>query len=145
KGIRKAASTLACSPHAPRLTALRCSFCQPGTPGLRQLADSETLADVADLRLAHAELTAADVRALAGREWLRLRELDLTNNSLMGDDGAKALAALRLPGLRRLNLTRTGLTAVGLRELLAAPWCAGLETLDLTHNNGLGDDGARTL
>jgi uncharacterized protein (TIGR02996 family) len=141
--LRQAAPVLARSPA--RLAHVNWAGVQIGTTRLRQLATSHLLADVVDLRLVRAGLTAHDVRALARRPtWPRLRRLDLTDN-LLADDGLKELAALGLPSLRRLVLARNRLTPAGLRELVAAPWCDGLEWLDLSDNRDLGDEGARVL
>jgi hypothetical protein len=137
EAIPYAAATLSSSPFAPRLSHVDWDAVQPGPRGLGLLAASPVFAEVVSLRLARCGLGADDVRALAERLWRRLRRLDLKQARLDGQ-GSKALAAMGMPVLRRLELQQTRLTAADLRELLAAPWCAGLESLDLSGND-LGD------
>jgi uncharacterized protein (TIGR02996 family) len=85
-------------------------------------------------------MTAAGLESLTAARWFcGVEGLELSGH-LLGDTGAHALAAARLPRLRRLTLMSVGLTAAGLRELIAV-YAGQLEKLQL-YGNPLGDAGA---
>ncbi len=119
------AGALAASPHLGGLRRLELAGNRLGPAGAEILGASERLAGLERLGLSGNEVGAARVFTLTrASELLRVPELDLAGN---------------------------GLTAEGLRVLLtrppgpADPAAVRVRELDLGHNPGLGDDGARVL
>jgi Leucine Rich Repeat (LRR) protein len=91
------------------------------------------------LSLGRVEPRAAALAAHPGVQRMRgLRLYDL------GDGGAAAFGAARLPALRELVAARSGLTGAGAAALLGGGLGAGLEQLDLSHND-LGAAGAAAI
>jgi uncharacterized protein (TIGR02996 family) len=142
--VRRGAAALAQCVPAPRIVRLRWEYVRPGA-ALRDLLLSPVLAEVVELQLEQAEISAAGARAFAERgAWPRLQRLSLAGNPLK-EGGAQALAGdLGFPALRHVHLGATGLDARSLRTLLSAPWASGLEHLDLRANK-LGDGGAEAV
>src|SRR5262249_39083976 len=74
-----------------------------------------------------------------------LYELNLDNNTAVGDEGAAVLATSpRLAGLRSLTLYRCGITAAGAKALAASPHLGRLRYLRL-RDNPIGSEGALAL
>jgi hypothetical protein len=137
----KALLDLARSPHAPRLTRLHLDHVQPGKGAMQKLASSPLLERVVDLRLSHAGRGSAD--GFAGRDWPRLRKLSLASNPL-GEYGFRDLAKVRgFAALKSLDVRYTLMGRDALRAVLACPWVAGLERLDL--NGPFGDADAESI
>ncbi|MBA4062502.1 MAG: hypothetical protein C0501_02125 [Isosphaera sp.] len=116
------AAALAASPHLGGLRRLELGGNRLGPAGAEALGASERLAGLHRLGLRGNEVGAGRLYTLTrASELLRVPELDLSAN---------------------------GLTAAGLRVLLTrrpGPAAVRLRDLDLGHNAGLGDDGARVL
>ncbi len=168
----RGAEALAASPHLGRLRSLDVGFCSLTPDGAWALGMSPALASLRSfglggvggrdaglrvllstapspdrfeaLSLEGCGITAEGAGFLAGCEYLTgLRRLRLGRN-VIGDEGARALAASRLTGLEELELDDSGLTAAGVRSLTGAPFFPRLRSLHLA-GNPLGEAGARVL
>jgi hypothetical protein len=95
------------------------------------IAQNETLAGLAVLRLGGAVVGDAGAQALAASSHLRaLRELDLSDCKI-GPSGARALAASSiLDGVTRLNLDSNG-PGMGLAALIGSPHTRALRSLNI--------------
>jgi uncharacterized protein (TIGR02996 family) len=119
-----------------------------GLPRLLSLPGAHNLLRVPALDLAGNGLTAAAVQAIfyrpAGAEGeVRLRELDLSFNERLGDDGARLLAQCpHLAKLTRLRLAGCGIGDEGARALANCPHMNEVEELSL-ENNPIGAPGFR--
>ena len=97
----------------------------------RQQADGCISVDVETLRLPKGarvfalkvrgeSMTGAGIESLAASKWFGgIEELNLSGHPI-GDAGAHAIAAARLPHLRHLTLMQVGLTSAGLKALVDA-------------------------
>ncbi len=88
-------------------------------------------------------MTSAGIESLAASTWFGgIEELNLSGHPI-GDAGAHAIAAARLPNLRHLTLMQVGLTAAGLKDLVDA-YSNSLQNLQI-YGNSIGDSGAEML
>ena len=146
-----AAEQLARSPHLANLEELDLSENEIGETGARALAASPHLRKLHRLELHFNRLGPVGAEALGGSDRLAaLRRLGLSKN----DVGLPRLLSLGrvcvLLCVPVLDLAANGLTAAGLRAILTRP--QGVDTgpvrlteLDVSHNEELGDNGARVL
>jgi Ran GTPase-activating protein (RanGAP) involved in mRNA processing and transport len=134
---------LARSALLPRLHALSLATCRAES-GVAALA----AADVGALRrldLAGNGLGGEATAALAGGAFRSLVELNLTNNRLLGAEGAAALGrSAGLARLRSLNLLNCSLRPEGAEALTASATLGSLTHLILDSNN-IGTPGVRRL
>ncbi|MBY0231479.1 MAG: hypothetical protein K2W96_19515, partial [Gemmataceae bacterium] len=134
---------LATVPAAPRLRVLDLYWTGLDAAGLRLLASSPLCAALDCLRLGGSVLGPDGARALAAMPAAPLA-LDLAGAHL-GDDGVSILAAW--PGLARcrvLTLSYNKITAAGVAALAKSPHAAGLVGLSL-FANPIRDEGLRRL
>jgi Ran GTPase-activating protein (RanGAP) involved in mRNA processing and transport len=145
-----AAEHLARSPHLANLEELDLSENEIGETGARALAAAPALAKLRRLEMRDNALGPAGAEALAGSERLTaLHRLGLSGNEV----GLPRLLTLgRAHDLLRvpvLDLSANGLTVAGLQAILTRPpvesAAVRVVDLDVSHNEGLGDDGARLL
>jgi uncharacterized protein (TIGR02996 family) len=145
-----AAEYLARSPHLANLEMLDLSENEIGETGARALAAAPGLGKLRTLELRNNALGPAGAEALAGSERLAaLHRLGLSGNEV----GLPRLLTLgRAHDLLRvpvLDLSANGMTVAGLQVILTRPPGESapvrLTELDLSHNEGLGNDGARLL
>ena len=146
-----AAEHLARSPHLAGLEELDLSENEIGETGARALAASPHLGKLRRLDVRDNRLGPAGAEAVAGSDRLTaLHRLGLSGN----DVGLPRLLSLgRAHDLLRvpvLDLSANGLTAAGLQAILTRapggdPAAVRLTDLDLSHNETMGDAGARVL
>jgi len=122
----------------PKLTELRFAGNQLGDSGARALAASPRLpvllATSKSLDLSHTGLGPAGLRTLVADDRLAVvRTLRLEGNRL-GDSGAAALAAAKLPQLRELHLAGNDITDDGAAALAGSPLLGRLRWLGLRDN-----------
>jgi len=162
----KAAQAIA-DAKLPRLEVLNASVCELGDAGLAKLLASKTLPALAALELHDNELTKKTCAALATTA-LPIRSLQLTGIAA-GPEGAKVVAAAKLPKLVSLDLSRAkigdagatalaeletklvglylsdnAITAKGAQALARSPATKGLRDLNLDRNP-IGDAGLAAL
>jgi len=122
----------------PRLAEFRFAGNQLGDSGARALAASPRLADLLaatpTLDLSHTGLGPVGLRTLLGDDRLAVvRTLRLEGNRL-GDAGAAALAAAKLPQLRELHLAGNEITDDGAAAIAGSPLFGRLRWLGLRDN-----------
>jgi len=151
----------------PKLEVLNASACELGDAGLAKLLGSKTLPALAELELHDNDLTKKTCAALATTA-LPVRFLQL-NGIAAGPEGAKQLAAAKLPKLVGLDLSGAkigdagaaalagfksklaclylsgnAITAAGAQALARSPALKGLRDLNLDRN-AIGDAGVAAL
>lgn len=122
----------------PKLADFRFAGNAVGDSGARALAASPRLAALlagsGTLDLSHTGLNPAGLRTLLGDDRLAVvRTLRLDGNQL-GDTGAAALAAAKLPQLRELYLAGNNITDDGAAALAGSPLLGRLHWLGLRDN-----------
>jgi uncharacterized protein (TIGR02996 family) len=123
------------APHLQQLVGLTLRFRDISRPGLRRLIGG--LPGLRDLDLGRCRLDPDDVAALLPTQPSALERLALDGNHF-ADDGTRTLAACsHLGQLRELSLHEVRMSTAGHDALLAAPFAAGLESLDLGSNPDL--------
>ncbi len=121
-----------------------------GLPRLLTLGRARDLLRVPVLDLSANGLTTAGLQAILTRPpgdpaTVRLRELDLSFNTELGDAGVRVLAACpHLAKLTALRLTNCGIGDEGVRALAGAAHLTRVEALDLDANP-IGDPGLRVF
>jgi uncharacterized protein (TIGR02996 family) len=143
------AEALACSEGLASLTRLGLAENDIGSPRIQGLSRIHDLLHVPALDLSQNGIGPAGLLALLNRPaglpagGIRLRELDLSHNPHLGDDGARILArSPHLVELRVLKLTDCGIENEGARALAESKNLHQLVRLDL-GNNPIGDSGFR--
>ena len=127
-----------------RLSALRrlgLPGCDVGLPRLLSLGRAHDLLRMPILDLSANGLTADGLQMIVGRlpvgaaGELRLTELDLSANDMLGNSGAKMLAACpHLENLTVLRLAGCGIGDEGVRALASGQYLERVTTLDLANN-----------
>jgi uncharacterized protein (TIGR02996 family) len=131
------------SPVAGQLKSL--SLNRIGSAGIHLLADSNALAQLEVLEVAHGEDVDAEAMAhLAASPLLRRLTSLMFKLLRLGDDGAGELARAPAGSLRHLSLQNNRIGPNGARALAASPLCRALTRLDLS-GNAIGDAGLRAL
>jgi uncharacterized protein (TIGR02996 family) len=140
---RAGVQAIAWSDQLAGLRSLSLEGNSPGASGFAALAPSPLLGQLTDLDLTATAPDASGLRSLAASSRLgALRRLVLSHNDLAGR--LAALVPARLPSPRSLAISGANLGPDDARALAAAPWLAGLTTLDL-HRNRLGPEGVAAL
>jgi uncharacterized protein (TIGR02996 family) len=144
------AEALAGSDRLAALERLGLSDNGVGLPRLLTLGRAHDLLRVPVLDLSANGLTAAGLQAILTRPPgepapVRVRELDLSYNTELGDGGAHLLAKCpHLAGLTALRLTNCAIGDDGVRALAGAAQLGRVATLDL-EANPVGDAGLRVF
>jgi uncharacterized protein (TIGR02996 family) len=140
-----AAAAIAASEKLPILERLGLEGNRVGGPRLAT-TDPAALLRIASLDLSRNDLTAAGLGSILGdRSSAGVRELDLSVNEGLGDEGVERLIGSPVAaGLQSLRLARVRMTDAGLRALAESAHVARLAALDVS-NNSVGDDGLRAL
>jgi uncharacterized protein (TIGR02996 family) len=126
-------STLASSPHLPRLREL--VLTTGSHSGTWMFASEDYQRHIAP----QSTLASLSVTALP-----QVESLSLSHWGHIPADGMQLIASLDLPRLRQLDLAGNALGPADLRALFDAPFIDQVEDLDLGHNR-LGDPGCRAL
>jgi uncharacterized protein (TIGR02996 family) len=127
----------------PRLERLDLSDNEyTGDEGAARLVARARFPRLKALDVSFTRLTPAGVRTLAASSLLgQLAALDVSQNSDLGDAGAEALASsLHVTRLRNLNLTACGITDSGARAFASSRHFDRLQELNL-YNNPIQPDG----
>ena len=128
--------------HIKRLSLARCKLTKED---FEALAAAKTLGNVEMLDLTNGGSATIPIAPLAKATSLpKLRELKLTG-CMMGDKAIAELARSQTLKMKRLDLERNDFSAKACAALADAVWADGLEHLDLSSNEGIGDDGLEHL
>jgi len=146
------AETIAGSERFPNLHRLGLSHNEIGTARLHTLSRTQGFLRVPVLDLSDNELRAAGLQVILNRisgpidpSTIRLRDLDLSRNSTLGNDGMRVLAACpHLDSLQVLRLVDCGIGDDGLRVLAKSSHLNSVVKLDLS-NNPIGNVGCNAL
>lgn len=133
------------------LTDLQLAGTNAGDVGAMAIVRSPSLPKLVTLGLAHCGLTPAGLEVLLGLRGpgvsdeattlaARLVQLDLSNNTELGDEAARQLSLAKLPALRFLSLRNTGLTEHGLNILRSGPLAERLSQLECSGNTILAHE-----
>jgi uncharacterized protein (TIGR02996 family) len=143
------AEVLASSERLPALERLGLADNEVGAPRISSLSRVHDLLRIPVLDLSSNDIGPAALLVILNRpsgpssHEVRLRELDLTDNNELGDDGARILArSPHLASLRVLKLATCGIGDEGARALAESKTLHQLVSLDL-NNNPIGDPGFR--
>ncbi len=145
------AEAIAGSERLAKLERLVLSNNDIGMARLQTMSLTNSFFRVATLDLSNNHLTAAGLQIIVNHyhgpldpSKVKLRDLNLSNNTL-GDDGTRVLAACRhLEHLRILRLANCGISDEGVRVLAESPHLNNVVVLDLS-NNPINDAGCRVL
>src|SRR5262249_14496297 len=108
-----------------RLSAFACRTDRGGGPGVHELIQLADPPHLTKLDVSSNRMTAERMRQLAAAPVMsEVEELDLSDNNNLGPEGARAVAAARLPRLRTLRMLRTrpqdeGVAALAVSDLMA--------------------------
>ncbi|HEV3439604.1 MAG TPA: TIGR02996 domain-containing protein [Gemmata sp.] len=146
------AEAIAGSERLPNLQRLGLSHNEIGTARLHTLSRTHGFLRVPVLDLSDNDLRAAGLQVILNRfpgpadpNAIRLRDLDLSRNNALGDDGMRVLAVCpHLDSLQVLRLVGCGIEDEGLRVLTESPHLDGVVKLDLS-SNPIGNAGCRVL
>jgi uncharacterized protein (TIGR02996 family) len=122
----------------PRLERLALSFTEEiGYEEITRLLDRARFPRLKALDISFSRLTPAGVRTLAASSLLgQLAVLDVSQNSGLGDAGAEALASSpSVTRLRKLNLTACSITDRGARAFVSSRHFDRLQQLSLLENH----------
>ena len=134
------AAHLAASPHLRSLRHLEMYSNQLGDEGVLSLARAQGLHSLERISLGYNHFSPAALERFAhAPQWENLRDLNLSGNTTLGDNGLLALAASPLARrLEKLNLGTCNLSAAGTRAL-ASPAFANLRELSLKGEDNTHD------
>jgi uncharacterized protein (TIGR02996 family) len=146
------AEAIAGSERLANLKYLGLSTNEIGIARLQTLSRSQGFFRVPLLDLSSNKLEAAGLQVILNRNpgptdpsANRLRDLNLSGNLTLGDDGMRVLAVCRhLENLKVLRLVNCGIGDEGVRVLAASPHLDNVVALDLS-NNPLSDTGFRVF
>ncbi|MCB9675334.1 MAG: TIGR02996 domain-containing protein [Alphaproteobacteria bacterium] len=120
-----------------RIEQLRLPGAHAGRTTLGSLANGPMAKTLQVLHVAHCQLDAEAVDALAAGSWDALHTLVLRGNRF-GQEAGPALGRARFPALRHVDLCETDL-GEGVRALANAAWLPGLTRLELGETGVQGE------